>query len=263
MMMQAKKIKLTIAVLSGALILSGAAAAQISPVAPPPPPGSVGYSGGSLPPPPGAMPSSVATFPAANQNQNLNRPRGTVSSSTTTTYSSNAYPPATTTRTVNTTGAVPPPPPPPGDLMMSGQERDIMEQSTGQYPVMERGTTASLGALQKAWDSPFAASGQATPGIVRFSWRPDYVMPLRTREFMVTTITMPAWEQIANVIVGDPVVFEARRIKNNILAIRPSHAGADTNLTVIGGSGSIYSFYIRSEGYNSDQITDITVYVDA
>lgn len=138
-----------------------------------------------------------------------------------------------------------------------------MDQSGGQYPVMERSTSYSLGALQKAWDAPFASSGQSAPGVVRFNWRPDLVMAIRTREYMVSTITLPVWEQVSNVIIGDPVVFEAKRIKGNIVAIRPSHAGADTNITIVGISGNLYSFYIRSEGWNSDQVTDLTVYIDA
>lgn len=138
-----------------------------------------------------------------------------------------------------------------------------MDQSDGKYPVMERSASYSLGALQKAWDSPYASAGQFTPGVMRYVWRPDYVMAVRTREYMVTTLQLPAWEQITNIIVGDPVVFDAKRIKQNMMAIRPTHAGADTNITAIGGSGNVYSFYIRSEGWNSDQVTDITVYVDA
>ncbi len=158
--------------------------------------------------------------------------------------------------------SVPTPPPPPGDLMQSQVEKDIYEQSDGKYPVMERSASYSLGALQKAWDSPFASAGQATPGVMRYVWRPDFVMSVRTREYMVSTINLPVWEQITNIIVGDPVVFDAKRIKPNIFAVRPTHSGADTNITVVGGSGNIYTFYIRSEGWNSDQVSDITVYVD-
>ncbi len=173
-----------------------------------------------------------------------------------------APPAAPAPRPSNNTGAAVPPPPP-ADLMQSQSEREILEQSSGQYPVMERSTTYSLGALQKAWDAPYASAGQTAPGIMRYSFRPDFVMAVRTREYMVTTLNLPDWEQVTNVIVGDPVVFDAKRIKQNVIAVRPNHSGADTNLTAIGSSGNIYSFYVRSEGYNSDQVTDITVYVEA
>lgn len=155
------------------------------------------------------------------------------------------------------------PPPPPADLMQSQIEKDILAQSDGKFPILERSASYSLGALQRAWNSPFAASGQASPGVMRYTWRPDFVMAVRTREYMVTTINLPPWEQVTNIIVGDPVVFDAKRIRPHILAIRPSHGGADTNVTVIGGSGNIYTFYIRSENWNSDQVSDLTVFVEA
>lgn len=148
-------------------------------------------------------------------------------------------------------------------IVGGASDQVLNEQSQGMYPVMERSATLPLGALQQAWDLPYASSGQAAPGVMRFAWNPNFVMAIRTREFMVTTIHLPEWEQVSNIILGDPVVFEAQRVKTNILAVRPTHAGGDTNLTVVGGSGNVYSFYIRSEGWNSDQLSDLTVYVEA
>jgi type IV secretory pathway VirB9-like protein len=142
-------------------------------------------------------------------------------------------------------------------------EQDINSQASGQFPTMTRSSTLPVGALQKKWDSPIASTGQTAPGIMRFVWRPDFVMPIRTREFMTTTIELPAWENVERIILGDTLVFEATRVKQNILVVRPSHSGADTNMTIIGTSGNIYNFYVRSEGWNSTQITDFTVYVAA
>ncbi len=146
---------------------------------------------------------------------------------------------------------------------MDETERDINAQAAGQYPTMDRGSNLPLGALQKQWNAPTSASGQVAPGIVRYVWRPDFVMAIRTREFMTTTIELPEWESIEQIILGDAALFEASRIRNNILVVRPSYPGADTNMTVLGSSGNIYNFYVRSEGWNSDQISDLTVYVSA
>lgn len=151
-------------------------------------------------------------------------------------------------------------PPPP---LLDQTQGNIDQQALGLYPVMERNSILPLGSLQRAWDAPFSSAGQATPGVMRYVWRPDFIMAVRTREFMVTTVHLPTWESITDIIVGDPVVFEATRVRANILAFRPNHAGADTNITVIGVSGNVYSFYVRSEGWNSDQVTDLTVYVSA
>jgi type IV secretory pathway VirB9-like protein len=142
-------------------------------------------------------------------------------------------------------------------------ERDINAQAAGQYPPMERNSNMPLGALQKQWNAPTSSAGQVAPGIVRYVWRPDFVMSIRTREFMTTTIELPEWESVEQIILGDAALFEASRIKNNILVVRPSYAGADTNMTVLGTSGNIYNFYVRSEGWNSSQISDLTVYVSA
>ncbi len=142
-------------------------------------------------------------------------------------------------------------------------ERDINAQAAGQYPTMERNSNMPLGALQKQWNAPTSASGQVAPGIVRYVWRPDFVMAIRTREFMTTTLELPEWENVEQIILGDAALFEASRVKDNILVVRPSYAGADTNMTVLGASGNIYNFYVRSEGWNSNQISDLTVYISA
>ncbi|MFN5588501.1 MAG: TrbG/VirB9 family P-type conjugative transfer protein [Holosporales bacterium] len=140
-------------------------------------------------------------------------------------------------------------------------QQDIQQQSQGNYPDMVRDLTP-LGAIQQSWNNPVPSSGQISPGIVRYVWRPDYVMAIRTREFMQTTIELPQWESISEIILGDRTVFEAQKLgKDYMLAIRPTHPGADTNMTVIGSSGNIYNFYLRSEGWNSKNITDFTVFV--
>jgi type IV secretory pathway VirB9-like protein len=52
-------------------------------------------------------------------------------------------------------------------------------------------------------------------------------------------------------------------VRANVLAVRSRNAGADSNLTVLGASGNVYNFYLRSETWNSTQVTDLTVYLDA
>jgi type IV secretory pathway VirB9-like protein len=146
---------------------------------------------------------------------------------------------------------------------VSDTEQDLNAMAAGQFPEMERSSTLPIGAIQNSWNKPFASSGQTSPGVMRYVWRPDFVMPIRTREFMTTTIELPAWEKIDRIILGDTMVFEATRVKENIVVVRPSHSGADTNMTMIGVSGNLYNFYLRSEGWNSARITDLAVYVTA
>lgn len=147
-------------------------------------------------------------------------------------------------------------------LLIDQAEAEIGRQGQGSYPELDRNQSDTVGSLQRAWDQPRASSGQTSPGIIRYAWQPNLVMAIRTREFMVTTINLPEWERLTNIIVGDPVVFEARQIKPNMFAIRPTNGGADTNVTAIGVSGNVYSFYVRSEGWNTENISDLTVFVD-
>jgi type IV secretory pathway VirB9-like protein len=146
---------------------------------------------------------------------------------------------------------------------MNSTEAAIDQQTRGQFPAMDRGPSLPLGTLQRSWDKPNPASGQTAPGVVHYLWHPDFIMSVRTRDFMVTTLLLPNWERVNEYYVGDPVVFEAKKVRPNVVAVRSRNAGADSNLTILGASGSVYSFYLRSETWNSTQVTDLTVYIDA
>lgn len=146
---------------------------------------------------------------------------------------------------------------------LSSTETAIDQQTRGQFPTMDRSPSLPLGTLQRSWDRPSAATGQTAPGVIHYMWHSDFVMSVRTRDFMVTTLILPAWEKANEFYLGDPVVFEAKRIRGNVVAIRSRNAGADSNLTILGATGNVYNVYLRSETWNSSQVTDLTVYVDA
>jgi len=147
--------------------------------------------------------------------------------------------------------------------LLNGTEQAIEQQSRGEFPTMDRSPALPLGSLQRSWDRPQPANGQTAPGVIHYLWQSDFVMAVRTRDFMVTTLMLPPWERVSDFYVGDPVVFEVKRVKPNVLAVRSRNAGADSNLTLLGGSGNLYNFYLRSEAWNSAQVTDLAVYVDA
>jgi outer membrane protein OmpA-like peptidoglycan-associated protein len=133
------------------------------------------------------------------------------------------------------------------------------QQMKGQFPIMERNQTLAPSFRPQSSDN--AASGQSAPGIMRYQWRPDFVMAVRTRELMATTIYLPEWERISDVLIGDPVAVSSELLRANILILRPAYPGADTNVTVLGMSGNLYPFYVRSDAANSSQLTDFAVYV--
>lgn len=139
------------------------------------------------------------------------------------------------------------------------------QQMMGNYPSMERSTGVPLGMIQPAWDKPFnnMSPGQGAPGVVRFGWSPDLVMPVRLRDYMITTVIFPKWEKITDVFLGETQYLEAAIMRGNVIGLRSAHSGIDTTVTALGESGNIYTFYVRAEGYNTKKITDINVFVDA
>ncbi len=122
--------------------------------------------------------------------------------------------------------------------------------------------------VQSAWDNPNAnmASGSVKPGYAQLTWSPGSVLPIKLRNGMVTLVTLPNGEQIAEAVIGNENLFkiDATQGSNNML-ISPlaSNQGSDTNLIVTGKSGNQYIFYLRSEPSNSSEITysqvDITL----
>lgn len=127
----------------------------------------------------------------------------------------------------------------------------------GDYPSMKRESNV-VGAIQRAWDN---APGNAGVYVARYS--PDQVFKIRVREFMTTTVILPEWESVTKYILGDGFGFKAEQTQPHIIVVRSALAGADTSLTVIGESGRVYPFYIRAEGYNSENVPDVAVYVKA
>lgn len=136
---------------------------------------------------------------------------------------------------------------------------EVEAQVAGQYPRLERQESLPLGAIQRAWDT---AAPNAGVYVVHF--HPFEVIRFTTREFMTTSIVFPAWESISSVSVGDETAYRVTQPKPNILLVRASEfVGVDSSLTAVGESGHVYAFYVRSEGYNSDKISDLTVHVRA
>ncbi len=132
---------------------------------------------------------------------------------------------------------------------------DVEKQKDGKFPRLER--QHALGAIQRAWDK---ASNHA--GIYTVTYSQEQLIRLRLREFMTTTVVLPSWEIIEDIIVGDKSTFEATKNNDHIVLMRPKEfVGADSNITVVGRSGLVYSFYVRSEGFNSNHLPDLRVHV--
>ncbi len=114
--------------------------------------------------------------------------------------------------------------------------------------------------IQEAWDNPSAnmTAGSLKPGYAQLAWSTGNVLPIKLRNGMVTMVTLPNGEKIADAIVGNQGLFTVEsQLGDRTLFLSPegSNQGSDTNLIVTGESGNKYIFYLRSEPSNSSEIT--------
>lgn len=145
----------------------------------------------------------------------------------------------------------------------AAQISDAMAQTAGSFDTINLSYLTSLGMQQKAWNDPMQhlGEGQLKPGYSRYVWTPDVVLPIRLREGMMTLINLPAWELIEKVHIGSPESFGGEIAAPNSLLLYadPTYIGVDSNLIIFGRSGNRYVFYLRSETYNTDRITNSVV----
>lgn len=107
-------------------------------------------------------------------------------------------------------------------------------------------------AVQRAWENPTAnmATGSTKPGYAQLAWSTGTVLPLKLRNGMVTMVTLPNGEQIADAVVGDQSLYQIEATQGDrtfyITPVEPSES--DTNMIVTGQSGNKYIFYLSSPG---------------
>lgn len=114
--------------------------------------------------------------------------------------------------------------------------------------------------IQSAWDNPNAnmAAGSLKPGYAQLAWAAGSVLPIKLRNGMVTMVSLPAGEQISDVVIGNDGLFSIDATQGGrTMFITPAsgNMGSDTNMIVTGKSGNTYVFYLRSEPSNSSEIT--------
>lgn len=84
---------------------------------------------------------------------------------------------------------------------------------------------------------------------------------IRLREMMETSIFLP--EKIESYVLGDSKTFKWSINKKNRSwgTIKNRLPGTDTNLILIGESGSVYSFYLRVYTLKSQHVPHLTVFI--
>lgn len=143
------------------------------------------------------------------------------------------------------------------------------DQSQGQYMPMNMGYAGfnSLGMIQSAWLDPMQnlGEGQSKPAYSKYYWSPDLVLPIRLREGMMTLINFPKWELIEDIYIGDNATFDGQISGPNTLLLYPrkgANVGVDTNIIVFGRSGNKYVFYVKSEGVNTERLTNSIIDIE-
>ena len=138
---------------------------------------------------------------------------------------------------------------------LNAGNENVEQHHDGKYPRLER--QHSLGSIQQAFDQSTEEAG-----VYKVRYSQQALIKLRLREFMTTIVVLPSWEEITDIIVGDKSTFEASKKESHIFLLKPKDfIGADSNITVLGRSGLVYTFYVRSEGYNSVNLPDLRVHV--
>lgn len=127
---------------------------------------------------------------------------------------------------------------------------------------------SAYAAPQLAWDNPNAnmAAGSSQPGYANLTWSTGTVLPIKTRMGMATLVTLPAGEQIADVVVGNDGLFNVDTKKGSqSMYITPTsgNEGNDTNMIVTGKSGNKYIFYLRAYPVASSEISYSQVDISA
>ncbi len=141
-------------------------------------------------------------------------------------------------------------------------------QSQGMYQPMNLDYMGSLGMMQSAWLDPLQnlGEGQTKPAYSKYYWSPDLVLPIRLRTGMLTLINFPEWELLENVYIGDESAFNGQITGPNTLLLYPAPGsttvGVDTNVMVFGRSGNKYVFYVRSEGVNTERLTNSVIDIE-
>lgn len=122
---------------------------------------------------------------------------------------------------------------------------------------------ANLQAVQTAFDK-----SDPRANIKRHPYDSNITYKIRLREFMGSTIVLPEGEKIAGYSLFDShnFTFVPLSSKNpaltNVFDVYAKFHGADTNLTVHGDSGNIYSFYLRVDSVESKFMPSLVTYID-
>ncbi len=136
-------------------------------------------------------------------------------------------------------------------IVPAAVKKQAQQQLRGNYGEMERPVSAG-GQIQQAWDT--AGKNSGTHSQIECE---SCVYRVRLREYMVTAIQLPEGANITSTDLGDGSKFEVQPRNANTVVVKPYGAGVDSSLQIYTEEGKVYSFYLRSEGINSQNLPDL------
>lgn len=128
----------------------------------------------------------------------------------------------------------------------------------------EENPMQNLNAIQ---DSFFRKDYKKSDNSVFINYQIGETYKIRLRYAMITTFVFD--EEISHFVLGDEIGFSAKILGekkkkiSNMLLIKPLKIGIDSNLTIVGKSGKIYTFYIFSTSYTNRKNPLITAYISS
>lgn len=142
------------------------------------------------------------------------------------------------------------------DNLSIGDKDKTVFINTDQVMIKDGAVITNLDAVQEAFNT---SSEQDNIKVCAHS--NTSICKLRLRERMPAVMTFN--EDVRSFVLGDGLNFAFSSVdgSRNIYKLEGYYPGADTNLTIVGESGLIYSFYVRIDSIASTFVSDFVVNV--
>ena len=133
----------------------------------------------------------------------------------------------------------------------------VANQQRGKFTKLKRNSDDLLGAESEVW-----ARSKPSDGIYNVTWDNRETIKIAFRRYFTTSIVFPRWEVITEVNLGSPEAYKISNPQNHVVQVVPlKSAGADSSITMHSKSGNVYTFYVKTESFNTSNVTDLKVNV--